>query len=135
MASDNRKPYRKKGSATICAVQLNLDTDGFSYEKWGGEQRCKSGDWLVDNAGDCYTIDQQTFAQTYAEQSPGVYRKTQVVWAEVASDAGTVSTREGTTDYAVGDYLVCNNADGSDAYAVGKAAFNKLYEPISDQGL
>ena len=75
MASENRKPYRKKGSATICAVQLNLDTDGFSYEKWGGEQRCKSGDWLVDNA------------------------------------------------------------DESDAYAVGKAAFNKLYEPISDQGL
>lgn len=117
----------------ICAVQLKLETDGFSYDKWGGEQRCKAGDWLVDNDGDCYTIDQHTFEETYAGVSPGVYRKTRTVWAEVATAGGAVSTGEGATDYTVGDYLVCNNADGSDAYAVSKATFEEMYEAAADK--
>jgi hypothetical protein len=132
MSSKDGKQYRKKDSAVIMAVQLNLDTPGFIYEKWGGEQRCKSGDWLVDNQGDCYTIDQQTFADTYTPLSPGVYQKTQAVWAEVASKAGTVTTKEGSTDFKAGDYIVYNNADGSDAYAINKVTLEETYDLVDD---
>ena len=29
--------YRKKADSFVTAVQLNLETDGFSYQKWGGD--------------------------------------------------------------------------------------------------
>jgi hypothetical protein len=103
--------------------------DGFSYRKWGGTQRCKRGDWLVNNNGDVYTVDSQTFARTYRPTGPGTYVKATPVWAEVAATAGEVSTKEGATRYDVGDYLVYNEADGGDAYAVRRQDFDRMYEP------
>ena len=41
--------YQKKSEAMVIAVQVDLDTDGFSYRKWGAIQLCKPGDWLVSN--------------------------------------------------------------------------------------
>jgi hypothetical protein len=127
-----KRRYRKRGDALIVAVQLQLETAGFSYLKWGGEQHCKPGDWLVENQGEYYTVDRDTFAQTYSRVGPGVYRKTQGVWAENATEAGTVKTREGSTDYQAGDYLVSNNADGSDSYAIKKSKFEALYEVVDE---
>lgn len=49
----------------VVAVPLELETDGFTYEKWGSVQRCKAGDWVVNNGGDIYTVDRQTFERTY----------------------------------------------------------------------
>lgn len=132
MTAAGRKRYRKKCGAVVTAVQLDLDTQGFSYNKWGGQQCCKAGDWLVNNQGECYTIDQRSFADTYTRVSPGVYEKTQLVWAEIAGRAGTVNTREGSTDYSAGDYIVYNNAEGSDAYAVSKITFEQSYEPVAE---
>jgi hypothetical protein len=126
------RQYRKKPTSTISAVRLALETEGFTYRKWGGEQRCKAGDWIVDNGSDCYTIDADTFAKTYREVSTGSYVKVQPVWARTAESAGSVRTREGSTDYGAGDYLVSNSADGSDNYAVDKATFESMYEPVND---
>ena len=42
-----RREYRKKTASTVVAVQLDLETDGFTYDKWGGTQTCKQGDWVV----------------------------------------------------------------------------------------
>ena len=72
----NRRRYRKKADQFVVAVQLDLDTDGFSYRKWGAEQRCQQGDWVVDNDGDHYTVDGEVFARTYRKLSPGIYVKT-----------------------------------------------------------
>ena len=47
-----RQKYLKREQAAVAAIQLNLETDGFTYRKWGGEQTCKPGDWIVDNGGD-----------------------------------------------------------------------------------
>ena len=58
--------------------------------------------------------------------------KTAPVWAEQASAAGSVATQEGRTQNEAGDWLVSNNADGSDAYAISAAKFEKLYEPDQD---
>lgn len=127
-----RIQYQKKATSVVIAVQLDLDTEGFVYQKWGGEQRCKPGDWLVSNEGECYTIDRESFAATYSEVSPGVYRKTQPVWAELAEKAGVITTVEGSTAYEAGDYLVCNNEDGTDAYAVARQVFEQDYELSSD---
>lgn len=132
MSDVKKRAYRKKSGALITAVQLNLDTTGFIYHKWGEEQHCKAGDWLVDNQGDCYSIDREAFEDTYQQRSPGVYQKTSVVWAEVATAAGTVVTREGGTEYRPGDYIVYNKADGSDNYAVSKAKFEEIYELAED---
>lgn len=125
-----RRRYRKRPTSFVTAVRLDLETDGFTFQKWGGEQFCKAGDWIVDNDGDVYTVDADTFARTYEMRSPGVYVKTTTVWAEVADSDGVVETLEGTTAYEVGDYLVSNQEDGGDAYAIRAKAFEGMYEPI-----
>ena len=124
----HRRRYKKKADQYVIAVQLQLDTDGFTYRKWGAEQRCKKGDWLVDNHGDIYTVDKEVFTRTYRQLKPGHYVKTTPIWAEIASDAGTVTTKEGVSNYQAGDYLVSNNEDGSDAYCISAAKFEAMYE-------
>jgi len=123
-----RRKYLHKPTFFVTAVQLDLDTEGFAYNKWGGRQACKRGDWLVDNHGDKYTVAQESFAKTYKFVSPGVYTKSAPVWAEVADKPGKIKTSEGETAYAAGDYLVANNEDGSDGYAVSAAKFRELYD-------
>ena len=128
----NRRKYRRKEAAEVIAVQLNLDTEGFTYQKWGGTQRCKRGDWLVNNQEDIYTIDAEVFDRTYRDVRPGIYRKVVPVWAEEAVSSGTITTKEGSTDYQAGDYLVFNDAEGQDRYAVSGEKFHSLYELIDD---
>ncbi len=123
--------YRKKADTPVRAIRLDLDMPGFHYRKWGGEQFAKPGDWLVDNGGDVYTIDADSFASTYEKVAPGVYRKTAVVYAEQAAQDGRIETCEGTTHYRAGDYLVYNDAARQDGYAVAKEIFERLYEPVS----
>ncbi len=127
-----RRKYKKKQTSFVTAVQLNLDTEGFVYNKWGGKQVCKRGDWLVDNNGDKYTVAQKSFAKTYKFVSPGVYIKSAPVWAEVAAKAGKVKTNEGETAYRAGDYLVSNNEDGTDAYAISAEKFESMYDLAED---
>lgn len=115
----------------MIAVRLDLDTDGFTYQKWGGTQRCKRGDWLVSNRGDVYTIDAETFDRTYRQVSPGVYEKDAPVWAEQAAESGTIKTKEGSTAYKAGDYLVFNGPAGEDGYAMSRETFHSLYEPCN----
>lgn len=120
--------YQKREKQVVLGVQINLETDGFKYSKWGSEQQCQAGDWLVNNNGECYTIDAESFRKTYEEIAPAQFIKTAPVWASVATESGKVKTNEGYTDYVEGDYLVSNNQDGSDAYAVSKAKFETMYE-------
>ncbi len=122
-----RQKYVKRDTEFVVAVQLNLDTEGFAYQKWGGTQRCKRDDWIVNNAGDTYTVDASTFARTYRATGPATYVKITPVWAEVATAGGELKTKEGSTGYSPGDYLVFNDADGHDAYAVSKTAFERMY--------
>ena len=129
-----RQRYRRKPDQSVTAVRLALVFDGFSYRKWGNEQRAKAGDWLVDNDGDVYTVAAESFARTYRQAGPGRWLKTAPVWAEQAAVAGSVATQEGRTQYEAGDWLVSNNADGSDAYAIGKAKFESMYEPSPEGG-
>jgi hypothetical protein len=123
----DRRRYRKKPDQYVVAVQLALEFDGFDYRKWGGDQHGKPGDWLVDNDGDIYTVDQEVFAATYRQVAPGRYVKTTPVWAAQADAAGVVPTKEGQSHYAAGDYLVSNNEDGSDAYCIAAAKFEAMY--------
>lgn len=129
----NRRKYVRREGQSVVAVQLDLETKGFSYRKWGDTQRCKRGDWLVDNGGEVYTVDATTFARTYAPSGPaGHYVKTTPIWAEIASGPGVVKTKEGATHYDAGDYLVFNEADGGDGYAITAARFERLYRLAED---
>jgi hypothetical protein len=127
MPMNARLQYVKRASQSVIAVQVDLETDGFTYEKWGSTQTCKRGDWLVNNGGDTYTVDRETFARTYSAIGPGVYVKATSVWAQSANAAGEVRTKEGITHYNPGDYLVYNEPDGGDGYAVSKAVFERMY--------
>jgi hypothetical protein len=127
---EQRRKYRKR--TLVAAVQLNLETPGFTYEKWGGAQRCSPGDWLVESDGETYTVQRDSFAHTYEKVDIGKYKKTTPIWATVATEAGQVRTKEGLTSYQPGDYLVSNDADGHDQYAVPKQQFDEMYEPIND---
>jgi hypothetical protein len=124
-----RKRYRRKPGQPITAVRLDLETPGLPYRKWGHDQFAKQGDWIVDNAGEVYTIDAQTFAQTYRMTAPGRYEKTGRVWAVQATQPGRVTTKEGHTAYEAGDWIVSNEEDGRDAYAMSSEAFERMYEP------
>ena len=64
-AASGRIKYVKRPDQAVVAVQVSLESSGFTYEKWGATQQCKPGDWLVDNDGDVYTVDQSSFARTY----------------------------------------------------------------------
>ena len=132
MADMTRTRYIRRPDSPVVAVRLALETEGLVYRKWGGEQRAKAGDWLVDNGGDVYTVDGDVFARTYRQVGPGQYVKATPVWAERAERAGEVRTKEGTTRYEAGDYLVSNNRDGSDQYAVSAEKFGALYERAED---
>ncbi len=123
-----RQKYVKRAAEAVVAVPLAVDTDGFTYRKWGGTQRCKAGDWIVSNGGDVYTVDRQTFERTYRQVGAGTYVKVTPVWAEVAREAGCVQTKEGVTHYRSGDYLVFNEQHGGDAYAVSAEKFEAMYE-------
>jgi hypothetical protein len=122
-----RLKYVKRPSQAIAAVQLAVDTKGFTYKKWGSVQRCKARDWIVDNDGDVYTVDRVSFRRTYRQVGPGVYVKKTPVWAEEAAAAGRVKTKEGSTGYKRGDYLVFNQKDGADGYAVSAKKFKRMY--------
>lgn len=121
--------YLKKTASRVVAVQLDLETDGLTYQKWGGTQTCKAGDWIVNNDGDVYSVDRETFAHTYDAVSPGIYEKVALVWAKVADQPGQIATKEGVTHYQSGAYLVYNDPDGKDGYAVDAEAFKKMYAP------
>jgi hypothetical protein len=123
-----RRRYRKKADQFVVAVKMDLDTDGFIYRKWGAEQRGKPGDWLIDNQGETYTVDDQVFVKTYRRVGPGIYVKATPVWAEKANQEGSIATKEGRSYYQKGDYMVYNNEDGTDAYCVGAAKFESMYE-------
>ena len=118
--------YRRRGCVT--AVRLDLDTEGFTYQKWGGVQFCKKGDWIVNYKSDAYTVDAESFERTYRMLSPGVYEKTVSVWAERANEAGVIQTKEGSTAYVQGDYLVFNEPGRKDGYAMSADRFHELYE-------
>lgn len=125
---DGVQKYVKREDQTVVAVQLALEGAGFTYEKWGGTQQCKAGDWVVNNGGDVYTVDRETFERTYKEIGNGTYVKTAPVWARRAREAGRVETKEGSTGYAAGDYLVSNDPEGNDSYAISAEKFAAMYE-------
>jgi hypothetical protein len=122
-----RLRYRKKARQEVTAVRLDLETAGLRYEKWGGKQKAKRGDWLVDNDGDVYSVDARSFARTYKLVSPGRYQKTAPVWAEQAVEPGEVRTKEGTSRYRRGDFIVFNERRGGDGYAIGAVKFKAMY--------
>jgi hypothetical protein len=134
MPDSPRRRYVRRPDRPVAAVRLSLETDGLVYRKWGGEQRAKPGDWIVDNDGDVYSVDAESFARTYREVATGAYVKTTPVWAELAQSAGSLATKEGVTHYQAGDYVVSNDSDGSDAYAVDAAKFEALYALDTEVG-
>lgn len=122
------KKYRKRPEFLITAVQLKLDTNGLQYRKWGDIQNAQANDWLVEANGNVYTIEEEVFARTYRQASPGRYEKVAPVFAVQADQDGSIATLEGRTHYTVGDYLVYENPDQQEgAYAIKRLDFEKMY--------
>lgn len=109
---------------------MDLPFESFCYNKWGSKQTAKPGDWLVNNEGDVYSVDKEYFRNHYQIISQGIYEKVGAIWASIATQDGTITTLEGSTDYAYGDYLVFDRPQGGDAYAVNKSEFERMYEAI-----
>ena len=121
--------YRRRVEVTVVAVRLDLDTDGFTYRKWGAEQLCRAGDWLVNNAGTTYTVGATAFADAYREVSPGVFAKEDPVWVERAATSGTMPTKDGMVDFAPGDMLVFVDPDRIEGLPMSAEQFDEQYEP------
>jgi hypothetical protein len=132
MSDQVRRRYTPRPDRPVAAVRLDFEANGFAfrYRKWGGGQRAKPGDWIVNNDDDVYTIDASVFAGSYRpvpERGPGVYVKTSAIFAERAQAPGVIKTREGSTQYQAGDYLVSSADDPSDRYAISAEKFERLY--------
>lgn len=126
--------YKKRPNLPIIAVQIDLVCEGLEYHKWGAVQRCQAGDWLVNNAGNTYTVAKDYFASHYRRVSPGVYEKIGAIWAEEAEVDGQLHTLEGTTDYRAGDYLVFDRPEGGEGYAIKRHEFERVYERQTEPG-
>jgi hypothetical protein len=87
--------YLQRGQTQVATILLKLETDGFTCRQWSGEQTCKPGDWIVDNAGTVYTLDCNSFARTDRADSPDLYRKVAPIWAELAYHDDAIKTKEG----------------------------------------
>ncbi len=125
-----RKAYRKRPQYDVTAVQLDLDFDQWQHQKWGHRQVCRSGDWLINNNDDVYTVDKAYFRDHYQRISVGRYKKIGEVWAEVAASDGEISTIEGSTRYHAGDYLVFDREQKGQGYAIKKIVFERMYEEV-----
>jgi hypothetical protein len=127
--ASEKKTYAVREGQEVTAIQLNLNLDAFTYQKWGSRQTVKRGDWLVERDGQVHTVAAETFKQTYEQVGPSTYRKCSIVWAAPAAEAGLIATQEGTTHFRQGDYIVWNDAAGNDGYAIAKEIFENLYVP------
>ncbi|GAB1263533.1 DUF4231 domain-containing protein [Aurantivibrio infirmus] len=125
------KKYIKK--QVVNATRITLPSCEISYEKWGGKQAAKSGDWIVQSTDDSYTVEAESFKNTYQHIKANQYKKVTPVWAEVADVNGKISTKEGTSDYSPGDYLVYNNENKTDGYAVKKQDFESNYQTMESE--
>jgi len=132
---NSKQQYRRKANRVV-AIQMNFEnaaagddnTSLFKYHAWGDVQKCKPYDWVVNNNGEVYTIDDESFQDTYEELSLGVYAKVSSVWAKEASEDGKVKTKEGYTHFKKGDMIVSNDEKFLDQYAMSKEKFFELYE-------
>ncbi len=106
----------------------------FTYHKWGALQTGKGGDWLVESNGRVHTVTADSFARTYKQIGPATYVKEGLVWAAPASCDGAIATQEGQTHYKQGDFLVWNDRERTDGYAIAKGTFETLYEPAPPPG-
>ncbi|MFM7269741.1 MAG: patatin-like phospholipase family protein [Cyanobium sp.] len=129
-AARGSRPYRQRPGKPVTAIRLNLDLEAFTYHKWGALQSAKPGDWLVERDGAVHSVDAQSFARTYRQVGPATYVKEATVWAKPADEAGVIPTLEGETHYRRGDYLVWNDREGQEGYAIAREKFETLYEPI-----
>lgn len=127
-----RRRYRKKADQTVVAVRLDLDTEGFSFRKWGAVQRCKRGDWIVSNDGETYTVDGEVFARTDCQVGRGQPVKVIPVGAEIASRDGSLPTRGGVSHDRAGDDLVFNDEAGQDGWCMEATRIESMYEPDED---
>ncbi len=120
--------YSRREQTNVTAIKIDMETDGFTYRKWGGEQIVRPGDWLVDNNGDVYTVDGEAFEATYTKVSQGIYTKTGHVWAREAESDGQVQSTSGFTQYHAGDMVVFRDEREIDGWAMSKADFATLYQ-------
>jgi hypothetical protein len=77
-------------------------------------------------------VQRDSFAQTYEKVDIGKYRERTPIWAEVATHPGQVRTKEGLRAYEPGDYLVSNDEEGRDQYAIARQRFDEMYEPADE---
>jgi hypothetical protein len=84
----------------------------------------------VSNGDDTYTVDADVFSRTYEHVAGVEYQKIGTVWAERATSPGRIETNEGSTGYDAGDYVVYNQPDRTDGYAVGRIKFEQMYEAV-----
>gem|GEM_PF-274746 len=122
------KKYRKKSDKIVEAMPLDLPECRIQYQQWGSQQKAKEGDWLVKHDDEYYTVESESFSQTYQNISGNQYKKVGNVWAEVAEKDGQITTKEGKTQYKKGDMRVYNQPDKTDGYAMPAKAFYNNYE-------
>jgi len=120
LASEKKTDAVREGQE-VTAIHLNLNLDAFIHQKWGRIQGAKHGNWRVERDGQVHIVAEKSFEQTYKKIGPATYTKNGSTWAAPAAEAGIIVTQEGETHFRHGDYIVWNDAAGSDGYAVTEA--------------
>lgn len=136
MSNKNVVYYNRQKTPPVTAIQLKFNvpegtTHLFKYQKWGDTQQCKPNDWLVKtNNNEVYTIDIESFANTYTRVSGDQYEKSVGVYAYKSDTDGSIPTKEGVTYFKSGDWVTFNDKALTDGYAISDEKFRKLYEVV-----
>ena len=125
--------FSKTMHKPVRAIQITLPDCQLHYQKWGGSQRAKTGDWIVTNGDNSYTVECSSFRDSYRCLYGDWYLKVAPVWAEQATAPGRIETREGQSSYSAGDYLVYNQPNRIDGYTVPKQEFENNYRLLGDE--
>ncbi len=121
--------YRKR--IVILAFR---STDGATYHKSWGDQRCQPGHWVVVGPdGDVYGCDAIVFHETYepVDGNSHAYRKRAIVDAQQLAVNTTIQTLEGEAHGRVGDWLVTNPT--GETYVVPQKVFMETYEAVHSE--
>lgn len=87
-----------------------------------------AGDWLVSYDRSEWTVDGLAFEETYAEVTPGRWRKLEVVHAVQSDHRTDVETSEGDARAEAGDWIVTDRT--GNVWPVAANEFARRYKSV-----
>lgn len=105
-----------------------LSTGGEWESSSGARMRSQSGDWLITDGQQRWSVDSTIFAATYELVEDGWFRKVAPVRARRLDHSVRIETPEGEDTLQPGDWLVTGST--GECWGMSEADFRERYRPV-----